>query len=659
MNPLNRLEPVVSLFAPVGFSPAVAAALQAASERLLQLQHPSGYWVGELEADTTLESDYIQMEHFLGLKHGEKIRKAANYLLEKQLRGGGWNIYTGGAPNLSATVKAYFSLKLAGLSPQEPALERARQVALELGGVQGANSFTKIYLALFGQYDWAAVPAVPPEILLVPEFSYFSIYEMSSWSRAILVPLSIVWAHKPCRAIPPGAQIDEIFRDGRRNLPRGPANLSWRTLFLAVDRALKQVERSGFKPLRAQAIRAGESWMLERFEKSDGLGGIYPAMMNAIFALNCLGYDRRHPVMRQALEQFYRFEIEEKETLRLQPCMSPVWDTAISLYTLTRSGVCPEGEALVAATDWLLDRQALGRGDWQVKNRRGQPGGWYFEFANEFYPDVDDTAMVLLALRGVRASNAARLEAAIRRGLGWMLSMQGSDGGFAAFDTDNNHALLCRVPFADHNAMLDPSCADLTGRVLEALAAYGYRKGTAAVDRAISFLERSQEPEGCWFGRWGVNYIYGTCFALRGLRAAGQDMHEAYIVRAVEWLRSVQNLNGGWGESCDSYENPDLKGEGPSTPSQTAWALLGLFAFGDYDSSSVHHGLEFLLSAQQDGTWEEHNFTGTGFPRVFYLRYHLYRHYFPLLALAEYTRNRATDAETLSAGARPVGALSN
>ena len=371
MNPLDRLEPAVSPFAPVGFSPAVAVALQAASERLLQLQHSSGYWVGELEADTTLESDYIQMEHFLGLEHGEKIRKAANYLLEKQLREGGWNIYEGGAPNLSATVKAYFSLKLAGVSPKEPALERARQVALELGGVQGANSFTKIYLALFGQYDWAAVPAIPPEILLVPEFSYFSIYEMSSWSRAILVPLSIVWAHKPCRAVPPGAQIDEIFREGRRYQPRDPTNLSWRSLFLAVDRALKQVERSGFKPLRAQAIRAGESWMLDRFEKSDGLGGIYPAMMNAIFALNCLGYDRRHPVMRQALEQFYRFEIEEKETLRLQPCMSPVWDTAISLYTLTRSGVPPEGEALVAATDWLLERQALGRGDWQVKNRRG------------------------------------------------------------------------------------------------------------------------------------------------------------------------------------------------------------------------------------------------------------------------------------------------
>ena len=364
--------------------------------------------------------------------------------------------------------------------------------------------------------------------------------------------------------------------------------------------------------------------------------------------------------MREALDQFYRFEIEEAERLRLQPCMSPVWDTAISLYALTQSGVPIHNEALVAATDWLLDRQALGRGDWQVKNRRGQPGGWYFEFANEFYPDVDDTAMVLLALRGARSSVPARLERTIRRGLAWMLTMQGSDGGFAAFDVDNNHAVLCHVPYADHNAMLDPSCADITGRVLETLAAYGYRKGAAPVDRAIAFLKRTQESEGCWFGRWGVNYIYGTCFALRGLRAAGEDMHEAYVIRAVEWLNSVQNADGGWGESCDSYDNPDVKGVGPSAVSQTAWALLGLMAFGDYRSPSVRRGLEYLLSHQtRQGTWEEPYFTGTGFPRVFYLRYHLYRHYFPMLALAEYARHAAPDSATAHRGnGLGVGAFS-
>ncbi len=628
----------------VAFPVSVDAGLQAARQYLLRLQHPSGFWCGELQADTTLESDYIQMEYFLRNPRPEKIRKAASYLLEKQLPEGGWAIYEGGPPNISATVKAYFALKLAGASAQQPELQRARKAALALGGVQAANSFTKIYLAFFRQYDWSAVPAIPPEIILLPEFSYFSVYEMSSWSRAILVPLSIVWAHKPRRPTPHGAGIEEIFLNGRRNLhpPRDPSNISWRNFFLTVDRALKQVERSPFKPLRAQALRAAENWVLERLQKSDGLGAIYPAMMNAIFALDCLGYTRDHPVMREALGQFYRFEIEERDTLRLQPCLSPVWDTAISLFALLQAGTPAESPALVAATDWLLSRQALEPGDWAVKNKHGQPGGWYFEFANEFYPDVDDTAMVLLALSEARSAEPERLRQAIRRGLAWTLSMQGADGGFAAFDVDNNHAVFCRVPFADHNAMLDPSCADIAGRVLEALARFGYRKGSEPVDRAIAFLKRTQEPEGCWSGRWGVNYLYGTCFALRGLRAAAEDMHQSYVVRAVEWLRSVQNPDGGWGESCESYDNPDLKGVGASTPSQTAWALLGLFAFGDFHSQSAQRGLEFLLSRQRaDGTWDEPYFTGTGFPRVFYLRYHLYRHYFPLLALAEYARNAA------------------
>ncbi len=653
MNPLDRLEPAVSPPANAEFSAAAGPAIRAAREHLLRLQQSAGHWVGELEADTTLESDYIQLEYFLRNPRPEKIRKAAQYLLEKQLREGGWNIYEGGPANLSATVKGYFALKLAGFSPQEPRLKKAREVVLGLGGLQAANSFTKIYLAFFRQYEWAAVPAIPPEILLLPEFSYFSIYDMSSWSRAILVPLSIVWAHKPRRPIPHGAGIEELFLGGRRNLHLrlDPATMTWRNVFLTVDRALKQMERAPFKPFRAQALRAAESWMLEHFEKSDGLGAIYPAMMNVIFALDCLGYPREHPVMREALEQFYRFEIEERETLRLQPCLSPVWDTAITHFVLTTAGVPPETEGLVAAADWLLGRQALGRGDWQVKNKKGQPGGWCFEFANEFYPDVDDTAMVLLALSRARSSDPLRLNVAIQRGLAWMLSMQGSGGGFAAFDVDNDHAVLCHVPFADHNAMLDPACADITGRVLEALSAYGFRKGSAAVDRAIGFLKRTQEPEGCWFGRWGVNYIYGTCFALRGLSAVGEDMHEAYIIRAIEWLRSVQNHDGGWGETCESYDNPDTKGVGPSTASQTSWALLGLFAFGDYDSSSVRRGLEFLLSGQNsNGTWEEPYFTGTGFPRVFYLRYHLYRLYFPLLALAEYARHSAPDSEAVSRG---------
>lgn len=615
--------------------------LEAARDFLLGLQDPRGYWWGELEADTTLESDYILLEFYLGEPRPEKVRKAAHYILSRQLPDGGWNIYAGGPSNISATVKAYFALKLAGFSGQEHFMRRARERALELGGVQAANTFTKIYFSIFGQYDWDAVPAIPPELVLLPDLHYFSIYQMSSWSRAILAPLSVICAHKPQRPAP-GAEIDEIFLGGRRanlQLPRDPSTLTWRNFFLSVDRILKVIERSRFKPLRQQALRRAEQWMRERFEGCEGLGAIFPAMMNSIMALDCLGYRHDDPVMEEALRAFRRFEIEAGDTLRMQPCFSPVWDTAIALFAAMEAGLPAESPEAVRATDWLLDLQAQGKGDWQVKRPNLHPGGWYFEFKNEYYPDIDDTAMVLLALSKARASSAGRLERAIQRGLDWMLGMQGNDGGFAAFDVDNNHAVFCQVPFADHNAMLDPACPDVTGRVLEALARFGYCKGTPQADAAIAFLKRQQEAEGCWFGRWGVNYIYGTCFALRGLRAAGEDPREAYILRAGEWLRSTQNPDGGWGESCESYDNPDLKGQGPSTPSQTAWALLGLFAGDDWESESVRRGIEYLLSSQTaEGSWQEPYFTGTGFPRVFYLRYHMYRHYFPLLALAEYAR---------------------
>lgn len=640
---MNRPERVENLATKTSLAVReVAGSLEAARQFLFSLQQPDGHWVGELEADTSLESDYIVMQHFLGQPDAGKIGKLARYLLEKQLPDGGWAVYEGGPANLSLIVKAYFGLKLAGYSPEQPELVRAREMALELGGIQQANSFTKLYLAFLGQYDWDAVPAIPPELILLPESAYFSIYQMSSWSRSILVPLSVVWAHRPVKSVPEGAGVEELFLGGRQNLHmmRDPATVTWRNTFLALDRLAKRLEGTRFRPLRNKAIREAERWLLQRLESSDGLGAIYPAMMNAIFALDCLGYDPTHPVFRKATAEFERLEIEEGKTLRMQPCLSPVWDSAISHYVLAFSGVSPCEPGMVSATDWLLDKQVLDGGDWQVKNPTAAPGGWCFEYSNPFYPDIDDTAMVLLSLSGAQASDPGRLLEARRRGLAWLLSMQGDDGGFAAFDVNNNHAIYSQVPFADHNAMLDPSCPDITGRALEAMAAHGIRTGHRPVDRAIEYLKRVQEPEGCWFGRWGVNYIYGTCFALRGLRAAGEDMHEGYVIRAVEWLRSVQNLDGGWGESCASYDDPDAKGIGPSTASQTAWALLGLFAFGDFRSVSVQRGIEFLLSNQTaEGTWDEPYYTGTGFPRVFYLRYHLYRHYFPLLCLAEYARN--------------------
>jgi squalene-hopene/tetraprenyl-beta-curcumene cyclase len=660
MNPIERMAagaatapasiaPPQVLRIPATVAAAVPPVIAKAREYLLDRIEKDGFWVGELEADSTLESDYILLEFYLGLARPEKIRKAANQILSRQLPDGGWNIYAGGPSNVSATVKAYFGLKLAGYSVEHPAMQKARETVLRLGGVQAANTFTKIYLSMFGQYDWDSCPAIPPELVLLQDLNYFSIYQMSSWSRAILVPLSVISAHKPMRHVP-GLTIEEIFKGGRYEnlgLRHDPRPISWRNIFVLMDKVVKLVEGMRFKPLRQQALKRAEQWMRERSEECDGLGAIYPGMMNLIMALDCLGYRPGDAIMDKAIHDFHALEIEDDNTLRMQPCFSPVWDTAISLYAAVRAGLPADDPRAVQSIDWLVSKQALGRGDWQVNSPKLEPGGWYFEYQNGYYPDIDDTAMVLLALAAGKSTDPKRLEKAIKRGLNWMLGMQGADGGFAAFDVDNDHLVFCQVPFADHNAMLDPACPDITGRVLEAMAPLGYRKGSPQADRAIEFLRENQDQEGCWFGRWGVNYIYGTCFALRGLRAAGEDWREAYILRAGEWLRSCQNADGGWGESCESYDDPDKKGVGESTASQTAWALMGLFATEDWESESVRQGIEYLLRTQTAGTWHETACTGTGFPRVFYLRYHMYGHYFPLLALAEYTRH--------SAVAKPAG----
>jgi len=398
-------------------------------------------------------------------------------------------------------------------------------------------------------------------------------------------------------------------------------------------------ERVHVRPLRWLAIRRAEQWMLERLEMSDGMGAIYPAMMNAIIALRCLGYSVDDPQMIRALDEFEALAIEEGDTLRMQPCKSPVWDTAIAAFALGESGVSPDDPRLTAAADWLLKKQVTHTGDWAVKNKKAAPAGWYFEFNNEFYPDVDDTAMVMMALARVNHPSGRYQHESVSRALDWVLSMQCRNGGWASFDKDNDRMVFQYVPFADHNAMLDPATVDITSRVLEMLAGHGYTREHPVVERALRFLLKHQEPDGSWFGRWGVNYIYGTMLVLRALEAMGVDRNEPYVLQAAEWLRCVQNADGGWGETCDSYDDPARRGVGPSTPSQTAWAVLGLLASGDLRSESVHHGVAYLLQNQKrDGRWDEQHFTGTGFPRVFYLAYHLYRNYFPLLALTEYSR---------------------
>ena len=613
--------------------------IRSSVEYLLQLQDPKGFWVGELEADSSLESDAIMFDFYLGSPNPERVRKLANCIREEQTSEGAWSLYPGGPPNISLIIKAYLGLRLAGVKESDPGLKKAAKLALELGGVEAANSFARIYLCLFGQYDWKSVPAIPPEIVLIPPFAHLNIYEISSWSRAILVPLSIIYAFQPRRDPPPGVSVQGLFLADKRHrrMRLNRKAISWKNFFHATDHVLRKMENKRWTPLRRMALKSAEEWLLQHLDGSDGLGAIYPAMMNSIIALDCLGYSAKDPLFSRELDEFWRLAIEEKESMRMQPCFSPIWDTALAMFTAAESGMGPASPALRRAAEWLISKQVLRTGDWAVKNTAGQPGGWCFEFANDPFPDVDDTAMVLLALNCVRIEDSSRQQISMRRGVEWVLSMQSSDGGWASFEVDSNKAVLCEFPYADHNAMLDPSTSDVTGRVLEMLAKLDYDANFIPARRAIQFLRQQQEADGSWFGRWGVNYIYGTCFALRGLAAIGVDMREAFVVRAAEWLRSFQNPDGGWGESCDSYDNPDLRGIGPSTAAQTAWALLGLFATGDFTSGSVSRGIQFLLENQREnGTWVDDWFTGTGFPRVFYLKYHLYSVYFPILALSQY-----------------------
>ena len=645
MTPLNKYARTEDA-SDLGPAPAdVEKTLAAAREYLLSIQHEDGHWCGELEGDTILESEYALVHVFLGrpLDH-PKLRKIAAYLRGKQLSSGGWAIYPDGPPDVSSSVKAYFVLKLAGDDPASPHMARAREVILGLGGIEACNSFTRIYLSIFGQYEWSGCPAVPPEIVLLPDGFGFNIYRMSSWSRNIVVPLSIVWARKPSCSVPAGLGIPEL-RTGRRAAPRkraGARERFWVAFFHAIDRAVKAAERLRLRPFRNAAIRRAESWTLERLAKSDGLGAIFPPIINTLIALRCLGYAPDDPVFLAQLRELERLEIEDGDAMRVQPCFPPVWDTAIAMQALFESGSPADDPALARAARWLLDHEVRSPGDWVKANPNAAPGGWYFEYANEFYPDCDDTAEVLTALAKVRLPDAEepRRAAAISRGLAWLLSMQNADGGWAAFDRGCDNEVLTLIPFADHNAMIDPSSEDVTGRTLEALRRLRIDPSRSEVRRAAAYLVERQEPDGTWYGRWGCNYLYGTWLALRGLAAAGADLRAPSFQRSVAGVAGCQNSDGGWGELPLSYERPETKGLGPSTPSQTAWALMTLFAGGDASSPSVLRGVEYLVDRQSaDGSWKDETWTGTGFPKVFYLRYHLYATYFPLWALAMFAAN--------------------
>ncbi len=608
-------------------------------------QLPDGYWWAELESNCTITAEYVMLFHFLGMVDRNQERKMANYLLRQQTQEGYWCLWHNGPGDLSTTIESYFALKLAGYPADHPAMEKARKFILDNGGILKARVFTKIFLALFGEFSWLGVPSMPIELMLLPDWAYFNMYELSSWSRATIIPLSVVMTTRPVYKLPPHARVQELFVRPPRPIDytftKEDGILTWKNFFIGVDHLLKVYEASPIRPFKKQATETAEQWILEHQEKTGDWGGIQPAMLNSILALHCLGYANDHPVVVKGLEALANFCIEDDDSLMLQSCISPIWDTALVLQAMQEASIPEDHPALVKAAQWLLDREVRIKGDWKIKSPELEPGGWAFEFQNDWYPDVDDSAAVLIAIKNVNVKNNKAKQDAIRRGIDWCLGMQSKNGGWGAFDKDNTKHLLNKIPFADLEALIDPPTADLTGRMLELMGNFGYDKHHPQAVRALEFLKKEQEPEGPWFGRWGVNYIYGTWYVLIGLEAIGEDMEQPYIKKAANWIKSRQNIDGGWGEVCESYFDRTLMGCGASTPSQTAWALMALMAVGEAGTPVVERGIQYLVSTQkQDGTWDEDAFTGTGFPKFFYIKYHIYRNCFPLTALGRFRRLR-------------------
>ncbi len=607
-------------------------------------QHPDGYWWYELESNVTITSEYLMLLDYLGLRDEQTDRKIIKHILRLMRSDGTWSLYWGGKGDISATVEAYFSLKLAGFPPDAEPMKKARAFILSEGGLEAARVFTKIYLAIFGQFPWKSIPSIPPEIMLLPSWCPFNIYSFSSWARTTIVPLTVLLEFKPIKKLPEGADIQEL-RSNPDSVPPITTDvlspLSWKRIFLILDKVLKAAEHMHVMPFRERALKKTERWILDHQEPSGDWGGIQPPMVNSIFALATLGYSVTSDPVRKGLEALRRFTVETDDELILQACISPVWDTALTAVGLVSSGLEREDPSLVKACTWLASKQIVQKGDWSIKKPNLEPGGWAFEFENNWYPDVDDTAFILLFLYKFADTNYIRGEI-LEKGLRWLLGMQGKDGGWGAFDVDNNLRILNQLPFGDLEAMIDPSTPDITGRILELLGSLGYDASSKIVRRALKFIRKNQEENGSWWGRWGVNYIYGTCTVLAGIAATGEDMSQPYIRKAVTWLKSSQNADGGWGESCETYDRHCTKKYAKSTASQTAWALIALIAAGERTSKEVFKGVSYLLERQKaDGTWVEEEYTGTGFPKHFFIRYRNYCNCFPLMALGKYLYGQA------------------
>jgi squalene-hopene/tetraprenyl-beta-curcumene cyclase len=653
----------------------LSQSIAASQNYLLSSQNPAGYWWAELESNVTITAEAVLLHKIWGTDKTRPLFKVETYLRQQQREHGGWELFYGDGGELSTSVEAYMALKLLGVAETDPAMQRARSFILERGGISQTRIFTKLHLALIGCYSWRGVPSLPAWVMLLPSNFLFNIYEMSSWARSSTVPLAIVCDRQPVFPIQPAITLDELYlEDLERRSFTLPRRGDWTDLFVVLDDAFKLAESLNLVPFRAEGIAAAERWILERQEATGDWGGIIPAMLNSLLALRCLDYDRADPIVHRGLQAVDAFAIETEDTYRVQPCISPVWDTAWAIRALVDSGLAPNSSAVVRAGEWLLSQQILDYGDWAVKNRQGKPGAWAFEFDNRFYPDVDDTAVVVMALEAIALPHEELKRNAIARAVNWIGSMQCRTGGWAAFDLDNDSDWLNSLPYGDLKAMIDPNTADVTARVLEMVGCLqgerergreggqggqgGKGKGkfpnstlntqhlTLSLEQAIAYLLAEQEPEGCWFGRWGVNYIYGTSGVLSALSLVAPQRSRLNIEGGAAWLVGCQNPDGGWGETCRSYDDPSLKGKGVSTPSQTAWAVIGLIAAGEATGQmaedAIARGISYLLETQQlNGTWNESEFTGTGFPGHFYLKYHLYQQYFPLIALGRYRKNYA------------------
>jgi squalene-hopene/tetraprenyl-beta-curcumene cyclase len=620
--------------------------LQRASQYLLGLQYPSGYWVGELEADSSVTAGYIPLMYFMtGHVDREKQEKAVEYVLSKQLEGGLWPAYAGGPGNLNVSVQNYFALKLSGRSEEDLPLRKAKTGIIENGGLYGINTITKFWLALFGQYDWHKTPEVPVELMHLPNRSPFNIYDFASWSRETIVALMVIRANQPVSPVPETAKIAELWDVPKEKKPRIQKEWirGWEGFFNNLDQILKAREKLPIKPGRESAMRKAERWIIDHQEADGSWGGIMLPWAYSLIALKSLGYTQSDPVIRKGLDGLDGFLMESDKTLKLQPATSPIWDTAWTIIALREAGIAANDERVVRSARWLLSQEVCQPGDWRIKNKKVTPGGWAFEFENDLYPDIDDSAVVPRALLRTEVGlDKIKCDEAIRRATEWSVRMQDKNGGWAAFDRNNNKKFLEKIPFADFMTPLDPTSPDVTAHVLELLGEI--KQYLPEVSRALGYLLREQYPDGSWRGRWGVNFLYGTGLVLCGLRAVKEDITQEYIQKAVRWIESHQNPDWGWGESCATYDDPELRGKGESTASQTAWALMGLVSASTQVTEAMNRGVKYLIETQkQDGSWQEDVYTGTGFPRAFYLRYDLYRLYFPILALSLYKKRILSD----------------